>query len=121
MGLVEVVEEWIQKGRVFLAEAEECFKKKIYWLTCFHAHQATEFFLRALLLDKAGSYPFTHDLAILLNDVESMGFDVPDEVYDAAEFLTPHYLTSRYPRRRVIEYGERRGLLCLKYSKIIVK
>ncbi len=58
--------EWVEKGDAFLRDAENHIRDGLYWLSCFEAQQAAELYLKGFLLAKAGTYPFTHDLAELL-------------------------------------------------------
>ena len=113
--------EWVEKAETFLSEAKSLYKRGVYWLACFHAHQACELYLKAVLVEKTGVHPFTHDLAVLLDELADLGLKVPEEVYRAAEYLTPHYLTSRYPRKRAIRYSERKASYCLEAAETIVK
>lgn len=112
--------EWVEKAETFLSEARGARDRGIYWLACFEAHQAAELYLEALLVERTGLYPFTHDLLLLLDEVSRLGIEVPEEVYKAADLLTPHYIMSRYPRRRAIEYNERRGRACVEAAEKII-
>ena len=113
--------EWIEKAETFLSEAKSARDRGIHWLACFEAHQAAELYLKAFLVEKTGLHPFTHDLSSLLDEIAKLGINIPEEVYQAAEYLTPHYILSRYPRRRAIEYNERRSRMCVEMAEKIVK
>lgn len=63
---------------------------------CFHAQQAVEKSLKALLLHRRVDFPFTHDLAELLDTMADAGIEVPAEIADA-DSLTPYAVETRYP------------------------
>jgi HEPN domain-containing protein len=65
----------------------------IYRQKCFHAQQAVEKALKALLLSRQGTYPRTHSLEDLL------AFDTSGELSEWEEpcqRLSQFYLTTRY-------------------------
>ncbi len=43
---LQLPEEWVEKARVFLQEAERHLGMGYYWLACFGAQQAAELGLR---------------------------------------------------------------------------
>ncbi len=99
-----------------LENARDSLKKGRFWLTCFSAHQAVELYLKGVLLDLAGSYPFTHDLRVLL---DSLGEDAPDEILEALDYLNPHYTASRYSLS--MDYRERSARRCLEYAERVIE
>ncbi|MDK2373389.1 MAG: HEPN domain-containing protein [Candidatus Korarchaeota archaeon] len=107
-----------RKAMDLLETAKESFEKGRFWLTCLSAHQAVELYLKGVLFELAGTYPFTHDLRLLL---ESLAGDmkVPEEVIDAADYLNPHYTASRYSLS--MEYRKSSAERCLEYAEGIVK
>jgi HEPN domain-containing protein len=62
---------------------------------CFHAQQAAEKALKAVLIAEGISPPKTHNIRMLL-DILSQVIVAPQEVEDAAG-LTDYAVTSRYP------------------------
>jgi HEPN domain-containing protein len=62
---------------------------------CFHAQQAAEKALKAVLIDKGVPPPKTHNIRTLL-DLLPQGVIVPQDVEDAAS-LTDYAVMSRYP------------------------
>jgi HEPN domain-containing protein len=62
-------------------------------MLCFHAQQAAEKAIKAVLLSKEIPFPYTHDLLRLLEQVPGK---VPTSVQDATE-LTTYAVLSRYP------------------------
>lgn len=63
---------------------------------CFHAQQAAEKSIKAVLLLHDIGFPLTHDIEELLSLAESNGLLFPDEVRDAG-LLTPYAVETRYP------------------------
>ncbi len=102
-----------------LEEARRCLGERHYWLSCFMAQQAAEFYLKALLISMAGVYPFTHDLVVLLDALKELGIDIPGELYTIADALTPHYTMARYPGRKPVKYDKGLGERCVRYAERI--
>lgn len=63
---------------------------------CFHAQQAAEKALKAVLLSGRVDFPLTHDIEQLLEIAERAEIDLPPEVRDASQ-LTPYAVETRYP------------------------
>jgi HEPN domain-containing protein len=61
----------------------------------FHAQQAVEKALKAVLSARGIEYPFTHDLAFLIGLCRESDLDLPDEL-GAADRLAPYATTVRY-------------------------
>lgn len=63
---------------------------------CFHAQQAVEKAVKAVLLFHKVDFPFTHDLQDLLDILEAAGIHVPPDLSDVS-ILTPYAVETRYP------------------------
>lgn len=63
---------------------------------CFHAQQAVEKALKAVLLFRRIDFPFTHDLEELIATFERAGVELPPDLREAG-MLTPYAVESRYP------------------------
>ena len=63
---------------------------------CFHAQQAAEKGLKAVLLHRKIEFPFVHDIEALLEIMTQSGLVVPPDVADAGA-LTPYAVEARYP------------------------
>jgi HEPN domain-containing protein len=63
---------------------------------CFHAQQAAEKALKAVLLHAGVDFPFTHDLEELLDTCADAAIVVPQELQEAGS-LTPYAVETRYP------------------------
>lgn len=61
----------------------------------FHAQQAVEKLLKAVCAYRNVEFPYTHDIARLLEVLESDGLPIPDEVADA-DVLTAWAVELRY-------------------------
>lgn len=89
--------EWLAHARSDLAFARLGLNQDILpEQLCFHAQQAVEKALKAVLLHAGVDFPFTHDLEALLDTLSSAGIEVPDELQDVG-LLTPYAVETRYP------------------------
>ena len=66
-----------------------------YRLAAYHAQQCAEKYLKAFLVLRRIDFPFTHNVARLLELCSEQG-SWPDTLKDAEE-LTPFAVTARYP------------------------
>lgn len=64
--------------------------------SCFHAQQAAEKALKAVLLSRGREFPYTHDIEELLRLAEEAGLPLPESVRQA-DVLTPFAIETRYP------------------------
>ncbi len=88
--------EWLNRARsnLLLAESE---KGDVYLEDlCFHAQQAAEKAVKALLIHREVEYPYAHDLAELLTLLQLAGLDLPESVRKASK-LTRFAIVTRYP------------------------
>ena len=63
---------------------------------CFHAQQAAEKAIKALIAARALAPQRTHDLTTLLNDAHAAGWSV-DPLREPCEVVNPYSVTARYP------------------------
>jgi HEPN domain-containing protein len=63
---------------------------------CFHAQQAAEKALKAVLLHQKIEFPLIHDIEALLEIATQSGVSLPSDVAEAGE-LTPYAVEARYP------------------------
>ena len=63
---------------------------------CFHAQQAVEKSLKAVLMSVGADFPLTHDIQTLLDLAKHNGIDVPENLL-SADGLTPYAVETRYP------------------------
>ena len=113
--------EWVEKARVFIAEAERHRRVGYHWLACFEAQQAAELYLKALLVALTGAHPYTHDLVELMEALEQLGVRVPEELKVYGDALTPHYTLARYPGRKPLAYNDARAERCIRQARAIIE
>jgi len=114
--------EWFDKAKFYIKEAKRYMNEGPYWAACLNSHQAAEFALKGLLVYLSKSYPFTHDLVALLDEIHVRAdIDIPSDVYDCADYLSPHYIGARYPGTRAISYDSRRARKCVECSRKILE
>lgn len=61
----------------------------------FNAQQAVEKALKAVLAGRGEEFPFTHDIALLIELCEDQGLQLPDDLREA-DRLTPYAAALRY-------------------------
>ncbi|HEX3736006.1 MAG TPA: HEPN domain-containing protein [Solirubrobacterales bacterium] len=61
----------------------------------FHAQQAVEKALKAVIASRESEFPFTHDLGLLMQLCEDAGLELPAELTEA-DRLTPYAAAIRY-------------------------
>lgn len=64
-------------------------------IVAFHAQQAVEKALKAVLASRQVEFPFTHDLAALEELCANRGIDIPSELAEV-DRLTPYAARTRY-------------------------
>ncbi|MEE9295437.1 MAG: HEPN domain-containing protein [Phycisphaerae bacterium] len=88
--------EWVKRARSDLALARRAIKGVYLEDLCFHAQQAAEKAIKAVLISQEVEFPYVHDLRRLLELVEKAGVLIPDDV-QKAESLTRFAVVTRYP------------------------
>jgi len=87
---------WLNHARADLALARVPLPSEgLYEHLCFHAHQAAEKGLKAILLHFGIEFPFTHNLQTLLSLLPQTT-EVPEEVAESVD-LNPYAVAARYP------------------------
>ena len=88
--------EWLNRARSDLLMARTQ-KEGIYLEDlCFHAQQAAEKAIKALLIKHSVKFPYVHDIAELLTRIENEGLRIPKLVKQAGK-LTRFAVFTRYP------------------------
>jgi HEPN domain-containing protein len=93
---LDIVEEWLILAQEDLATASDMVQRQRWRHVCFHAQQAAEKFIKALLTSRQIEIPRTHDLEKLMQpviDARPMGLLDPD-ILDLSEYA----VDTRYPR-----------------------
>jgi HEPN domain-containing protein len=88
--------EWLRRARSNLIRARARLPGVYLEDLCFDAQQAAEKAIKAVLIARAVTFPYVHDLADLLTLAMRDGTDVPGDVMEAAR-LTRYAVASRYP------------------------
>ncbi len=89
--------DWLRHARSDLAVARQQVTSEILLETlCFHAQQAAEKSIKAVLVQKGIIFPYTHDLAKLITLVKTAGIPWPDELDEVAD-LSDYAVEARYP------------------------
>jgi len=91
-------EEWLAHAEsdVNLARLAKDREEILPEQVCFHAQQAAEKALKAVLLHRKVEFPFIHDIEALLEIMTQSGLLMPPDVA-AAGALTPYAVEARYP------------------------
>lgn len=88
--------EWMNRAKSDLAIASAEIEGVYLEDLCYHAQQAVEKSLKAILLARVGSFPYIHDLAELVNRIQQAGVQVPEPVRSAVA-LTEYAVGAQYP------------------------
>jgi HEPN domain-containing protein len=93
----ELVDEWMRHARSDLVLACMTENKRIApEILAFHAQQAVEKALKALLVQHQIEFPYTHAIGPLLNLCRAAGFEGTEALGDTA-ILTRYAVATRYP------------------------
>ncbi|HLC21840.1 MAG TPA: HEPN domain-containing protein [Candidatus Methylomirabilis sp.] len=94
----DMAEEWLRHARSNLSLARHGRTPDVLLNhLCFESHQAAEKAVKGVLVFRDISFPYTHDLGVLLDLLEGSGESVPDAVWVAAPILSPYAIHARYP------------------------
>lgn len=90
--------EWLSHAESDLRLARLAVKDSQIRLeqVCFHAEQAAEKAIKAVLLSRGIEFPLTHDIEELLEIAVNGGVFLPEDVREAG-VLTPYAVETRYP------------------------
>ncbi len=89
-------EEWMDHARSDLQLARNRLPGVRLEHLCFHAQQAAEKAVKALLIHHGIQFPYVHDLSVLLSLLAEAGEAVPDSVESSSQ-LTLYAAATRYP------------------------
>ena len=88
--------EWIRLAKDNLDTARLGTALVSLEILCFHAQQAVEKALKAVLVDRSTDFPYTHDIEELLATLEESGVPCPVASPEANR-LTRYAVLTRYP------------------------
>ncbi len=89
-------EEWMDHARSDLRLAQNRMPGLRLEHLCFHAQQAAEKAVKALMIGRDVEFPYVHDLNVLLSLLADAGEPVPESVR-LSRRLTPYAAAARYP------------------------
>jgi HEPN domain-containing protein len=93
----KLVCDWLRLAKADLAIAQMVNDERIAAeILVFHAQQAIEKALKALLVQRQVEFPKTHSIGMLLNLCKGAGYDVPDDLGETAT-MTVYAVAARYP------------------------
>lgn len=118
------VHQWLQYGDEDLSLAKHALTLKSsvpYRLIAYHAQQCAEKHLKAFLVFRREDFPFTHNLARLVEIAEGLR-EWPERLRDAEE-LSPYAVTTRYPGEDepVSEEEAQRAIAIAEQTRKIVR
>jgi len=116
----ESTQDWLSHAGEDLLDIENNLASKhVSWsAVCFHAQQAAEKYLKALLIQRFSRPPRTHDLAELVGAARGAGYDLPDFT-EECEALKDYAIDVRYPENVPIP-DEARGRIVLAAAQRII-
>lgn len=88
--------EWLNRARSNLARARHRIPGTYLEDACFEAQQAAEKAIKAVMVLRGIEFPYIHELARLIDILESAGDPIPDAVRRAGR-LTRYATATRYP------------------------
>src|SRR5260221_8863911 len=100
-------------------------KVKIEML-CFHAQQAAEKAIKAVLVFNSIEFPWKHDIEYLFKLVKANGIEIPKPVKEA-QFLSQYAVAARYPGNELdlnkadLKEAIEHAAIVLKWAKKLIK
>ncbi|MDR0300692.1 MAG: HEPN domain-containing protein [Treponema sp.] len=93
---MERYETWIERAKSSLEISKIAVNDYVYYEDlCYQSQQAVEKGLKGLLIYYGVEPKFTHDLGILLNELEKFT-EIPEKIKEATR-LTKYAVITRYP------------------------
>jgi len=91
-------DEWLSHAKSDLRLAELAVHDELIHReqVCFHAQQAAEKAIKAVLLLRKVEFPLTHDIEVLLDIAENGEIRLPVDMREVG-LLTPYAVAARYP------------------------
>lgn len=95
---IELAKQWLAKADNDLLNVDNNLKaeKVPFDTVCFHCQQAAEKMLKAFLVANQKSYPVTHNLLLILEQILPLNPGA-ERLRDALALLTPYAVEVRYP------------------------
>lgn len=96
MSFISRYADWIKEAEDDLGAARHLLEAKKFSKACFHAQQAAEKAVKALLLKRCGRHEDIHGVSSLLETASDF-MEVKDELRRRGSRLDRHYIPARYP------------------------
>ena len=120
--------EWLEyaESDMELAKKGKVSRKIKFETLCFHAQQAAEKTIKAVLIFNHIDFPKTHEIEVLLKILTKNDVNIPKPVAES-KYLTKYAVTKRYPGEEMEvnkkEYNEavKVASLVLKWAKLITQ
>lgn len=112
-------DDWVEKaeGDVRTALRELAVQEHPNWdAVCFHAQQAVEKYLKALLITRGEAFPKTHDLRFLL-DMVARHFPEWAEDREEVSWLSFSAVEARYPGQPITREEAERAVAVMQRSR----
>ena len=95
---IELAKRWLAKADNDLLNADNNLNADNvpFDTVCFHCQQAAEKILKAYLVANEQSYPITHDLLLILEQILKLAPEA-EKLRDALALLIPYAVEVRYP------------------------
>ena len=95
---LELARQWVVKAGNDLLNADNNLHAEDipFDTVCFHCQQAAEKYLKAFLIGNGHTYPLTHDLLAILENILSIDADA-EKLRDDLVLLMPYAVEVRYP------------------------
>ena len=88
--------DWLAYAKSDLTVARTLAEGVLPEIGCFHAQQAAEKSIKAVLISQGIDFPYTHDIAHLATLVDQSEVEFPEALEDAID-LTQYAVVARYP------------------------
>ena len=121
--MTELVREWVEKAEADMrtAEREAQVTEGPNWdAVCFHAQQAVEKYLKALLQQNAIAFLKTDDLAALLDMILPL-YPEWETIRDSLEWLSSFGVEIRYPGEASTEQDAFRAIEVMHQTCFILR
>lgn len=119
----EAVFDWLEEAKEELETAKQLYKMKRYAHSCFHAQQAVEKALKAIIIHVKRVIHRSHDLVELYGEVKDV-LHVNSSIESCLPELSAYYTQSRYPnaglRRPSLEIGEEQAKRSLRTAQGVI-
>jgi HEPN domain-containing protein len=113
--MTSAARRWLALAEEGLETAADLLDEGLFGPASFHAQQAAEKALKAVVVDDGADPPQTHDCFYLADEA-----DASPEVAEAADALTPFYFRARYPDAPGSEVSKQEAEMTLGEAREVV-